>query len=267
LEKNNGTVRRIINDTIVPEPVLDLNVGNLRERGLLGIAIAAKNESASHSNGTANTGNSTHVFLYLTESKNGDTHNPEPLSNHLYRYDLENNKLVNPKLLLELPITAKSIHNGGIVVISPDDNVYTVVGDLEGQTSNSSTKAQNYRDGPEPDGRSGILRMTQDGQPVNDTVILGDKHPLDLYYAYGIRNSYGMDFDPITGKLWNTENGPSFGDEINLVEPGFNSGWQFVQGLWKPEGGLPGDIELNPNDLVDFDGEEITVLLNLYGII
>ena len=83
----------------------------------------------------ANTGNSTHVFLYLTESKNGDTHRPEPLSNHLYRYDLENNKLVNPKLLLELPVTAKTIHNGGIVVIGPDNNVYTVVGDLEGQTS------------------------------------------------------------------------------------------------------------------------------------
>jgi glucose/arabinose dehydrogenase len=253
LEKNNGTVRRIINDTIIPEPVLDLNVGNLRERGLLGIAIAAKNESASHSNGTANTGNSTHVFLYLTESKNGDTHNPEPLSNHLYRYDLENNKLVNPKLLLELPITAKSIHNGGIVVISPDDNVYTAVGDLEGQTSNSSTKAQNYRDGPEPDGRSGILRMTQDGQPVNDTVILGDKHPLDLYYAYGIRNSYGMDFDPITGKLWNTENGPSFGDEINLVEPGFNSGWQVVTG--KLQSSNISNSSGISDTLEDFDGK------------
>ena len=50
------------------------------------------------------------------------------------------------------------------------------------------------------------------------------------YYAYGIRNSFGMDFDPVTGNLWDTENGPSYGDEINLVEPGFNSGWQVVQG-------------------------------------
>jgi aldose sugar dehydrogenase len=40
-----------------------------------------------------------------------------------------------------------------------------------------------------------------------------------------------MDFDPLTGKLWNTENGPSYGDEINLVEPGFNSGWLEVQGM------------------------------------
>ena len=36
----------------------------------------------------------------------------------------------------------------------------------------------------------------------------------------------------MTGKLWDTENGPAFGDEINLVEPGFNSGWRKVQGIW-----------------------------------
>ena len=58
----------------------------------------------SNKNGTTNTGNTTHVFLYLTESKNGDNGRPEPLSNRLYRYDLENNKLVNPKLLMKLPL-------------------------------------------------------------------------------------------------------------------------------------------------------------------
>jgi aldose sugar dehydrogenase len=74
-----------------------------------------------------------------------------------------------------------------------------------------------------PDGRGGILRVTQDGEIVQPS-ILGDEHPLDMYYAYGIRNSFGIDFDPETGNLWDTENDPSFGDEINLVEPGFNSG-------------------------------------------
>ena len=52
-----------------------------------------------------------------------------------------------------------------------------------------------------------------------------------MYYAYGLRNSFGIDFDPVSGKLWDTENGPGFGDEINLVEPGFNSGWSQVQGM------------------------------------
>jgi len=47
----------------------------------------------------------------------------------------------------------------------------------------------------------------------------------------GIRNSFGMDFDPLTGTLWATENGPAAGDEINMVEPGFNSGWAQIQGF------------------------------------
>ena len=250
LEKRTGNVQRIINGTMLPEPLLDLNVGTIGERGLLGIAIAPKNENGDINGTSSNTTtNTTHVFLYLTESKDGDNSTPEPLSNRLYRYDFKNNKLVNPKLLLELPRTPKIIHNGGIVTIGPDNYVYTVVGNLEG-----STKAQNFRDGPEPDGRSGVLRMTQNGQLVNGTGILGDNHPLDMYYAYGIRNSFGMDFDPITGKLWDTENGPSYGDEINLVEPGFNSGHQAVQGHWN-EGRVAGDIAQIPDDLVDFDGK------------
>ena len=58
-----------------------------------------------------------------------------------------------------------------------------------------------------------------------------------MYYAYGIRNSFGLDFDPVTGNLWDTENGPAFGDEINLVKAGFNSGWKDVQGIWNYDDG------------------------------
>jgi glucose/arabinose dehydrogenase len=70
------------------------------------------------------------------------------------------------------------------------------------------------------------------GEISNYDNILGYDYPLNLYYAYGIRNSFGIDFDPITGYLWDTENGPAFGDEINLVKPGFNSGWAKKQGVW-----------------------------------
>ena len=85
---------------------------------------------------------------------------------------------------------------------------------------------------------------------------------MNLYYAYGIRNSFGLDFDPVTGKLWDTENGPLYGDEINLVEPGFNSGWIIVQGVWKPISNpesnrdlVTGSKLLNPTDLVNFGGK------------
>jgi glucose/arabinose dehydrogenase len=68
-----------------------------------------------------------------------------------------------------------------------------------------------------------------------------------------------MDFDPVTGKLWDTENGPNYGDEINLVEPGFNSGWAQVQGIWTPKGAIENEnaglLNLHPSNLVDFGGK------------
>ena len=125
------------------------------------------------------------------------------------------------------------LHEGGVVKIGPDGNVYLVVGDLRSipETGNIvKSKAVNYIDGIDPDGRAGILRFNIHGEPVNQKGILGDTYPLNLYYAYGIRNSFGFAFDPVTGKLWDTENGPNYGDEINLVEPGFNSGWGMFMG-------------------------------------
>ncbi|MGH9911936.1 MAG: PQQ-dependent sugar dehydrogenase, partial [Nitrososphaeraceae archaeon] len=83
---------------------------------------------------------------------------------------------------------------------------------------------------------------------------------LNLYYAYGIRNSFGIDFDPVTGNLWDSENGPGYGDEINLIEPGFNSGWNQIMGVWERGGGDPREGESiiasdQPEGLIDFDGK------------
>jgi aldose sugar dehydrogenase len=240
LEKDKGTVQRIVNGKILPEPLLDVNVATSVERCMCGIAAV--------SNSSSNVGSTTtYVFLYFTEAEITDsediTQGKDPLGNRLYRYELDNNnnKLINPVLLLDLPATPGPRHNGGAIMIGPDNNLYISIGDVDGSGNGKETKAQNYVNGIEPDGRGGILRITQDGKPVVGIAgsggILGssNSYPLNLYYAYGIRNSFGFDFDPVTGKLWDTENGPGDGpgegDEINLVEPGFNSGWQEVHGM------------------------------------
>jgi glucose/arabinose dehydrogenase len=147
-------------------------------------------------------------------------------------------------------------------MVGPDNTLYVVVGDmgLGRKEIEKSSEAQNNREGPAPDGRAGILRIPQDGVEVEHKGILGNEYPLNLYYAYGIRNSFGIDFDPVTGNLWDTENGPNFGDEINLVKPGFNSGWNKVQGVWL--GIANGSIESEKylfdskdTELVDFEGK------------
>lgn len=84
------------------------------------------------------------------------------------------------------------------------------------------------------------MRIKQDGKLSE--VIFGKKDNISKYYAYGIRSSFGISFDPLTGILWDTENGPDYADEINLVKPGFNSGWGKVQGIWKPTNESIGNV-------------------------
>ncbi len=222
LEKDKGTVIRVVNGRILEKPLLDVDVANSVERGMCGIAVFK-------------TSSKTYVFLYFTEisGKDGDDRKgKEPEGNRLYRYELVDDKLVNPTLLLDLPAVPGPRHNGGAIEIGPDENIYIPVGDIDGSFSSGyqATQTQNFASGIVADGRSGILRITQEGEPVGEA-ILGNSMPLRLYYAYGIRNSFGLAFDPITGTLWDTENGPQEGDEINLVNPGFNSGWQYIYGF------------------------------------
>jgi glucose/arabinose dehydrogenase len=264
LEKDKGTVLRLLEGDALSEPILDVNVANQVEQGLLGIA-ASRNMSD----------NKDYVFLYYTEaeikdvdeggdqdddgSNSGDIEmsssgdGGEPIGNRLYRYELseDRTRLLNPKLLLDLPYRPGPAHNGGVVTIGPDNNVYVVVGNLLASAEEryeGDSLDQNIKNGRAPDGRGGILRVTQDGQAVNGEGILGNEHPLDKYYAYGIRNSFGIAFDPLSGILWDTENGGGY-DEINLVEPGFNSGWEKVVGKASTQEGFEQD------DLVDFDGK------------
>ena len=237
LQKAKGTVQRITNGHLLSKPLLVLPVSSEVERGMLGIA------ASKETNGTI------YVFLYLTETLGQPTTPPtginnnniaQAIANRLYRYELTNNKLTDPQLLLDLPATPGPRHNGGAITIGPDGNVYVTIGDLDGHT----TQAQNVIDGGPPDGSGGILRITKAGIPAGN--ILDNKGPTNKYFAYGIRNSFGLDFDPLSGKLWDSENGAGSNDEINLVEPGFNSGWTKVQGK--------APLDFNYSQLENFHG-------------
>ena len=224
-EKTTGKVMRVLDGQMQDKPVLDVPVASTIERGLLGIAVSKQSDGK------------TYVFLSYTESGDGVdgsdfTDQTDPLGNRLYRYEFVDGRLINPVLLLDVtavPDNGRGEHNGGKILIGPDNNIYYVIGEVGGHR----TQSQNIVDGPAPNGLGGILRITQDGSVVDDGSIFGKGLPLNVYYAMGIRNSFGMDFDPLTGNLWDTENGPTAGDEINLVYPGFNSGWSLIQGFSK----------------------------------
>jgi glucose/arabinose dehydrogenase len=212
LEKE-GSVRLISNGQLIPEPVLQLQgVESNNERGLLGIEVMDDR-----------------VFLYVTESgaqvegipTEGD------VRNRVYSYTWDGASLTNPQLLLDLPSGPGTNHQGGKLKIGSDNQLYVIVGEMqrEGQL-------QNFQSGPAPDDTGVIFRVNPaDGSPSAGNPLSSEStDPLSKYYAYGIRNSFGIDFDPVTGKLWDAENGEDVFDEINLVEPGFNSGWKQVMG-------------------------------------
>jgi glucose/arabinose dehydrogenase len=226
-QKDNGRVRLVSNGVLQPQPILQVPVLNNSERGLLGVAIA---------NTTTDSSTKT-VFLYYTEPV-GDQ-----ARNRIYRYEWNgvNNNLTGGRLILDLPGEPGPNHNGGKMQIGPDGMLYAVKGDL-----NRDGILQNVRDGPPPDDTSVILRVDYNGNGVGN-VLSAMGVDLSKYYAYGIRNSFGFDFDPLTGVLWDVEDGPTDYDEINIVLPGFNSGWQKVMGPLGIEG-------ITAEDLVLFQG-------------
>lgn len=232
LEKNNGQVRVVSDGKLLDEPAIDVEVATAVEQGLLGIAIW---------NGESDTS----VFLYLTENYEDKTRNVI----YKYIYDENEKTLENMTLVLELPGEPGPFHNGGKLATGPRDGyLYAVIGDV----SSGGGILDNQIPGRPPNNKSVILRVDRDnGTPVEDNPFYnytGSMEKLHQYYAYGIRNSFGMEFDPMTGKLWMTENGDNVYDEINIVEPGFNSGWHKIMG---PIIRTNMTIE---NDLIIFDG-------------
>lgn len=233
LEKATGLVRRVKGSTIQTPALLDFNVNSNSERGLLGIAISKASPPD--------------VFLYLTERDGpGDStaqFDSVTIANRVYRYtwNAGPGTLTGATLILDLPAAGGPNHDGGVLELdnASPQRLYAMIGDL-----NRAGQLQNQATG-NPDDTSVILRVDRNGNAAagnplspycsNDFTQTCSANPdcgagtcftqVGRYYAYGIRNGFGLTVDPVTGAVWNTENGPTTYDEINRVEPGFNSGW------------------------------------------
>ena len=190
--------------------------------------------------------NTTLVFFYVTENDSGQTVTDpnENLRNKVYSFEWDGADLINQKLILDLPAIPGPNHNGGKITLGKDNNLYAIIGDL-----NHRTKLQNFKNGGDPDFTGSIYRIDpHSGSAPGDNPFVGSDVPnIDKTFAYGIRNSFGLTVDPITGDVWDTENGPSFSDEINLVKPGFNSGWRSIMGPAPSTDEIENLVSLSPN--------------------
>jgi glucose/arabinose dehydrogenase len=73
-----------------------------------------------------------------------------------------------------------------------------------------------------------ILRLNDDGGIPKDNPFAGQTGKKGEIYSYGHRTVLGLTFKPGTSELWETENGPQGGDEVNVIKAGKNYGWPVV---------------------------------------
>ena len=191
IEKDEGTVKIIKDGILISEPILQLEVSHTSEEGLIGILVQNNDVFVHHT----------------TRSVDDDT-----TSNWFTKYTWDGEKLIEPVELLSFH-KGTGNHNGGVMIEDENGIVFGAIGDL---------------------GYGKVLDMQQQKNFLsaeNNYIgsILSLNTPSEVY-AVGIRNTYGLDIDPVTGILWDTENGHRDFDEINLVQKKFNSGWSKIQG-------------------------------------
>ena len=247
LEKASGKVQRVLNGNV--STVLDLPVNSNSERGLLGIAL--------HPDFPSNPG----VYLYWTETTTGADSivaiETPLLGNRVDRFvwngstlSFETNLIRLRALQTDAGQPPRGNHDGGVIRFGPDRKIYIYIGDVgrRGQMQNlpdSPGPGGNMPDdqfgGPEPDNAhltGVILRLNDDGSTPTDNpfvlagAVRGGEAGANLQkvFAYGIRNGFGMAFDPFSGNLWEAQNGDDTFTEINRVEPGANLGWVQIMG-------------------------------------
>jgi len=251
LEKATGQVRRVV-DGAIQGTVLDLAVNSASERGLLGIAL--------HPDFPANPG----VYLYWTESSTGADSNVLAdvplLGNRVDRFVWNGSTLAFDRNMIRLRAfqadagqPLRGNHDGGVLRFGPDRKLYIVIGDngRRGWMQNlpcgptatcpGPTVPDDQFGGPEPDNAhltGVILRLNDDGTAPSDNpffavgAAMGGEVGANIQkiFAYGLRNSFGMAFDPVSGALWLEQNGDDSFTELGRVTPGMNGGWVQIMG-------------------------------------
>ena len=168
------------------------DVATVGEQGLLGLALHPSYPTKPY------------LYAYYTRTVDGQ---PE---NQIVQLTDSMGTGEGFNTLFALP--AAAFHNGGVIHFGPDKELYAVIGDVGNRA--------NAQDLSSLAGK--MLRIYGIGQPRMLNPLACSRV---CTFAFGIRNSFGFAFDPQTGNLWQTENGPECNDELNRIVKGGNYAW------------------------------------------
>lgn len=246
-QPNDGSGRRFVIDQpgqiyildssgLIPEPFLDLSAQiieldpNYDERGLLGLAFHPEYSQ----NGR--------LFVYYSAELREGAPEGWDHTSHISEFTIsEDPDRVDPdseRIILQVDQPYAN-HNGGQIGFGPDGYLYIPLGD--GGNGGDVDAAGDDLGRPENGNAQtvetllgSILRIDVDnGDPYaipEDNVFAGDSEGADEIWAYGFRNPYGMSFDLETGEVYVADAGQARYEEIDLVEPGGNHGWNIREG-------------------------------------
>ena len=138
------------------------------------------------------------------------------------------------------------------LIFAPDGKIFMSVGmPLRDRAHGGNNRVGTAEQSQDPSSHAGkILRLNDDGTAPEDNPFVDRPEYLPEIYAVGVRDPLGLIIHPETGELWETENGPQGGDEINIIKPGANYGWPVVSYgrdySGNPTGGLSGPQQPSP---------------------
>ncbi len=211
-EKATGYVRLVNADfSLQPEPIVDVAVNYLKERGLMGIAV----HPAVSQNGYA-------YIYYMASTTGQDSNQRDEIDDiRIARFQLGDSAGDTPlKVTTLISLTARPgpYHNGGCIQFGPDGKLYVSQGELN--------RNVNFISQLKSSTRGKLLRYNDDGTIPADNP-LGAEQPA---YLLGLRNAFGFAFDPFSKGIFVSDNGPDGNDELSLARPGDNLGWPLIWG-------------------------------------
>src|SRR5918999_3210612 len=201
-----GKILIIKNDELLPTPFLTLEeVDSSAEGGLVGLAF----DPQFSTNG--------HFYIYYT--KTGD-----PSTNQVSRFTVSatNPDIADPdsELVILDNIPADIRHSGGQIQFGPDGQLYVATGDANSRSDAQSLETLAGK----------ILRINADGSVPADNPFIGTPEARGEIWAYGLRNPFTGDIDPVTGRMYINDVGKHRSEEINLWVAGANYGWPECEG-------------------------------------
>lgn len=206
ITEKSGKVRIIENGVLLPEPVLSLKVDEYNERGLGGIVLHPNFDK-----------NGYFYVYYNIQNQN---------RNALVRYQMNGNKVLpgSDFKIFDFPELTGAAHNGGAMKFDSLGYLFVAVGEGGNHTKGQQLTTVLGK----------ILRLNDDGTiPIDNPFYNTLEGQNRAIYAYGLRNPYSFDIDPLTQKIFVNDVGEASWEEINNILPGKNYGWSEVEGNLK----------------------------------